>query len=508
MPIPGFNKWQLLVGVALICRTKSHPHSADPMATGGVYTIVIDTTSPDPRRGLLTVESVTMNEPVQALVIGDGTVRLFRHHDEATDLWSTTGVANTAAIIAVPDYLTPDDLCRFIGSQYLKQVSHLRILRLARANRFMALLKFHATEQCMKFVECFDGKQFNSIEPELCHVVAVAQVEVESDLSRHPQIAPIIATENSDEDNGELRELPSCPVCLERLDTAILGLVTIPCLHTFHCHCLTKWRDDTCPVCRYLANPANREVRHTLTGPQEGLLLVTTTTNLGGPEHCDDCDVALDLWVCLVCGKVGCLRYAPHRHSLEHFVLTGHCFAMELTTLRVWDYASDRYVHRLVTNDADGKLVELPDKDLALTAPTKLAQDKADAVTYEYDQLLISQLQLQREHYEKLLNRQQLNPSIQALRDRLASKDRRLNELTALNEGLLKKVEYLEQQHQQLVLQNQQLAQQSQELADQVKDLMFFLDTQAKCKDDPEMQQGTVVVTPAPTPRSLKKKRK
>ena len=27
------------------------------------------------------------------------------------------------------------------------------------------------------------------------------------------------------------------------------------------------------------------------------------------------------------------------------------------------DYAGDKYVHRLVTNESDGKLVELPDKD-------------------------------------------------------------------------------------------------------------------------------------------------
>ncbi|CAN3376502.1 RING finger protein Etp1p [Diutina rugosa] len=481
------------------------------MATGGVYTIVIDTTSADFRRGKLSIESVSMNEPVQASVLGERTVRLFRHHDAATDRWATAAVASTAAIVAVPNYMTPDDLCRFVGTQYLKQVSHLRILRSSKTSRFMALLKFNDEAQCHKFVECFDGKQFNSIEPELCHVVAVAQVEVESALSRHPQIAPIIAADDAADELGELRELPSCPVCLERLDTAISGLVTIPCSHTFHCHCLTKWRDDTCPVCRYSAHPANREVRHTLAGPQEGSSSRATASSVdnSSPEHCDDCDVTSDLWVCLVCGKVGCSRYAPHRHSLEHFVSTGHCFAMELTTSRVWDYASDRYVHRLVTNDADGKLVELPDKDMTGAGATKSAEEKADAVTYEYDQLLISQLQSQREHYERLLSRQQSGavPS-QQLRERLAAKDRRLQELAALNDGLSKKVEFLEQQQQELVRQNQELAHQSQELADQVKDLMFFLDTQAKCKDDPEMQQGTVVMTPAPTPRRSKKKRK
>ena len=47
-----------------------------------------------------------------------------------------------------------------------------------------------------------------------------------------------------------LRELPTCPVCLERMDDTT-GLLTILCQHVFHCACLSKWRDSSCPVCRY-----------------------------------------------------------------------------------------------------------------------------------------------------------------------------------------------------------------------------------------------------------------
>ena len=34
---------------------------------------------------------------------------------------------------------------------------------------------------------------------------------------------------------------------------------------------------------------------------------------------------------------------------------------MELVSQRVWDYAGDGYVHRLLHNARDGKLVEFPD---------------------------------------------------------------------------------------------------------------------------------------------------
>lgn len=38
--------------------------------------------------------------------------------------------------------------------------------------------------------------------------------------------------------------------------------------------------------------------------------------------------------------------------------------SMELQSQRVWDYVGDGYVHRLIQNARDGKLVELPDPRL------------------------------------------------------------------------------------------------------------------------------------------------
>ena len=62
-----------------------------------------------------------------------------------------------------------------------------------------------------------------------------------------------------------------------------------------------------------------------------------------------------------VCGHVGCGRYSGCGSSVHHNGLTEHNFAMELATQRVWDYKGDNYVHRLIQNKVDGKLVELPD---------------------------------------------------------------------------------------------------------------------------------------------------
>lgn len=39
-----------------------------------------------------------------------------------------------------------------------------------------------------------------------------------------------------------MTELPTCAVCLERMDD---GVLTILCNHTFHAECLEQWADTT-----------------------------------------------------------------------------------------------------------------------------------------------------------------------------------------------------------------------------------------------------------------------
>jgi hypothetical protein len=43
----------------------------------------------------------------------------------------------------------------------------------------------------------------------------------------------------------------------------------------------------------------------------------------------------------------------------SHFQTTQHTYSMQVGSNRVWDYAGDNYVHRLLQNKADGKLVQL-----------------------------------------------------------------------------------------------------------------------------------------------------
>jgi len=173
-------------------------------------------------------------------------------------------------------------------------------------------------------------------------------------------------------------ELPTCPVCLERMDDSVTGQLTIVCNHTFHCLCLSKWRggDTTCPVCRYCQD----------SGETKSICVVCSATD--------------SLWICLICGHIGCGRYKGG-HANDHYLETQHTYALELETQRVWDYMGDNYVHRLIQNKADGKLVELSGPMIDEELKEEIIESKRTAVALEYTYLLTTQLETQREYFEQ-----------------------------------------------------------------------------------------------------------
>ncbi|KAF7139943.1 hypothetical protein RHSIM_Rhsim06G0183400 [Rhododendron simsii] len=75
------------------------------------------------------------------------------------------------------------------------------------------------------------------------------------------------------------------------------------------------------------------------------------------PE-CADCGTFENLWVCVICGFVGCGRY-QEKHVVLHWEDTQHCFSLELESQQVWDYDGHIYVHRSNQSKADGKSAKM-----------------------------------------------------------------------------------------------------------------------------------------------------
>jgi len=286
-----------------------------------------------------------------------GIIHIYKNN-EMTSLAEGVKRSEMICMLAVPAKMTCIDLMQFVAPSE-EFIESVRIIRDSTPNQYMVLVKFRNQELADEFYNTYNGQPYNLIEDEVCHLVYVAKVETMK-LSEGASL-PCVG----------LTELPKCPVCLERMDESVEGVLTILCNHSFHGSCLSKWSDTTCPVCRYCQTPQ----------PVDG-------------NKCFECDSSESLWICLICGHIGCGRYL-RSHAKRHFQETQHTYSLELGTQRVWDYTGDNFVHRLIQNKTDGKLVEYG------SGQEVMDEEKMDSLTLEYTYLLTSQLENQRLYFQE-----------------------------------------------------------------------------------------------------------
>ncbi|CAN0870675.1 BRAP2 RING ZnF UBP domain-containing protein 2, partial [Linum grandiflorum] len=333
------------------------------------------------------------------------------------------------SVIGVPNHMTYADFCKFCGS-FTRNILEMRIVRNDEMeDRYSILMRFQNQDSTDKFYLHFNGREFNSLEEEVCRVRFTIDVQFTgySGSLEHSQHSPTSTAEQS-----------SCPVCLERLDQDMGGILTTICNHSFHCSCISKWADSSCPVCRYCQQQPEKSV-------------------------CFICQTSENLWMCVICGFVGCGRN-KEGHAVRHWKETEHCYSLELETQRVWDYAGDNYVHRLIQSKTDGKLVELHthcaragdgcgcvDSGINDT----LLSSKVEAIVSEYDELLTAQLENQKQYFEGLLQevkeetdrkkseavKKVVSQKLQKMQARLEKCTREKQFLDELNENLLKNKE-------------------------------------------------------------------
>ena len=234
----------------------------------------------------------------------------------------------------------------------------------------------------------------------------------------------------------------------------------------------------------------------------------------------------------------------------------------------MWDYAGDGYVHRLIQNKADGKLVELPSAATSSAAgggregsgmgpgpSDALTAEKIEAIGIEYSYLLTSQLDSQRSFYEDRVN--ELDAAVNELKglvtrysteaeeakkreaegkerrkaegeariaelerdkekaekkaERLAGLSRRLEkelkEERAFGEGLLQNLQNLKTRVEASEQQKQEFQARIGELQDQVKDVMFYVEAQSKiAAEGSELAGGSIEVRSDPKKKKSGKK--
>ncbi|KKY19432.1 putative ring and ubp finger domain [Diplodia seriata] len=431
--------------------------------------------------------------------VGWGVVHLYRDAQETPGLYDDTassagsdggGVGNdgekqsfneedctTLCILAVPSYMTPSDFLGYVGEQTREDVSHFRLIRTGRANKYMVLMKFREAQKARQWRKEWNGKLFNSME------------------------------------NDSL-------------------------------------------IARGYASDGE------------------------GPENeCSVCGTSSNLWICLICGNIGCGRY-DSAHAFQHYEATSHSYAMDIATQHVWDYAGDGYVHRLIQNKADGKLVDLPaahnhannsqhpNNSMTGMGADTVPREKLDNMGMEYAFLLTSQLDSQRLYFEEQVERavdkaakasaaaeeaaqsasaiaQQLREvqaqhvdarasvvslekDVQRLTTRATRSDelarsmtKQLREEKSVSGALMERIKHLDARVEEVEEKNRVLEAEKRELEEQNRDLSFFISGQEKLRElggsgeggegglnEDEVREGRVEVGAAPEEKEKGKRKK
>lgn len=273
------------------------------------------------------------------------------------------------------------------------------------------------------------------------------------------------------------------------------------------------------------------------------------------------CDCTDDVWICLICGYVGCGRYKGG-HAKDHWKETAHSFALELETQHVWDYAGDMWVHRLIRDKGDGKVVELPGRSTQSNhnaSEDVVPRAKLDNIGLEYTHLITSQLESQRAYYEELISKavdkaaraseaaESTAAASSAALARLSDLEEKLGALTKetvphlerdlererikasrgealarnmskalqeekrVNEGLMKRIEHLGAENEAVKKGMAEMKAENEELKEMNRDLSMFISGQEKLKaleNEGQIEEGELEGGSASVPEKKGRRRK
>eukprot|EP01125_Pyxidicula_operculata_P009452 TRINITY_DN3119_c0_g3_i1.p1 TRINITY_DN3119_c0_g3~~TRINITY_DN3119_c0_g3_i1.p1 ORF type:complete len:525 (+),score=122.74 TRINITY_DN3119_c0_g3_i1:922-2496(+) len=458
-------------------------------------------------------------------------------------------------VIAVPEIMDISSFLEFV-KPYNQKLQSCYFIGDSNPSRYIVLLLFKDIKYSEQFYVEYNGKIFSHSMPEVCYtgfveelIFANTSVSISNNSPNKSGASRSKSSDDDDDDDDEgvreesdfetikkvyskkrYFELPNCPNCLERVDASVSGILTVVCQHLFHCACVTRWRENNnCRSCRIISS---------LSPPQLNTRSEKSDTPVPNVDiMCNSCNIKENLWICLVCAFIGCSRY-KNKHSEEHFMVSNHTYALEVDTQRIWDYIRDSYVHRLVTNQYDGKIVQIPDFDWETEYANTIRKDittkgkKENELEWYY--LLEAHLEtqkrffeerishLEKQNQEKIIRLEQeftkLNEEkietmkkIEAIESQKVDLESKTKDLEHKMENVKKETSKLQKinssmestQHnfktkvevteQEIIESDTMKDEKIRELEEQIRDLKFFIDAQMKLTSQQNIQDGQIV---------------
>jgi BRCA1-associated protein len=397
--------------------------------------------------------------------------------------------------MSVPSFLIPDILNFFAAA--LDTCKSISIVKHYGREIFMAIFSMYSHDAAKQFILEYQGRTLTTLgEPSICILYPVkrythdkvvfssaetgesdrpgdmkqdnfmsSSADVGANVGNRPRsltetyshhaALPDSCTECTLDSDSLL-----CAICIETFDTAprvqsssdesntttcnsSTGTMKTFCDHKFHIRCFSKLQSSECPVCRFHHDSTPEVLSVCVSCAQISSCCDRgrSTTHQTSQQR-----VVQDLWCCILCGFMGCGR-SELFHIRQHYEETLHAYCMNTETRRVYDFAGDGYVHRLIFQKAEEileftrsgesspsqnpslqttgensshylKLVEMPNPrqnssefsrsryaPLTTDQEEMLVNRKLEAAAFHYNQLLGWQLEKNREIYESRLQR-------------------------------------------------------------------------------------------------------
>ncbi|KAG5559460.1 hypothetical protein RHGRI_009110 [Rhododendron griersonianum] len=353
-----------------------------------------------------------------------GVVHLFRNLSPATaSLTSPSSRSTTLFVAAVPNYLSPEDFLLFCGS-HLDHFSQLCFLRNdAMEDRYSVLITLVNQLTSDGFYCSFNGKRFRPSEvPGFLHLyVELLRSATYILLSRWCAISSKKRPVRLPTDSLNCQLVLFVLVSMYKLRdwTKIRVEYRVHCV-TIHFNVLAFQSGRICLARAVFQVPHQIFLyavrRNSLPCYDKKFHQVCRLCQQHDEKpRCAECGTLKNLWVCVICGFVGCGRY-QEKHAVRHWEDTQHCFSLELKTQQVWDYVGDIYVHRLNQSKADGKSAMMNSRCMSIHEECgtcgcsedsgiseALFDSKVEAIADEYNRLLATQMETQRQNFESQL---------------------------------------------------------------------------------------------------------
>ena len=323
-------------------------------------------------------------------------------------------------LINLPEDVSLDYFINYIGGE-IQKINNITIITDPKTNFRSLIIEFFEQDMADNFYYNYKIRSIKENKSEFLYFVFLRNITYSLEKEQQKLNLNEINTnlkdeeEKKDEEQKEeytLYQLPTCPLCLEKIETSNSGIETV--LDNFPCERWTNYK-NSCKVCSKLS---------------PSIIKLLT---------CEKCSIKSSLWCCLICGNIGCSRY-QNGHAVTHFK-------------RIWDYSLDKWVHRLILrqNSTPINLDENLNEEKQLTEQEFYI--RMESIINEYNKVLSSQLEMQRKYYGKEMDNleekyssknKEIKNKYNELKEKIEEKKKKINSNNKFIKDCNKKINQLE----------------------------------------------------------------